>query len=363
MNPSLLSLVFLHSLGFSQRALCRIFETRDNYEEIYESLDLATLQKLGFQSEKVNSLLSAKTKIDTVKIRDVLEKLEVRIVTKKDPDYPELLLQAPVHPYFLYVRGTLPSHANLISVVGSRKSTAYSRAVLEEIIPGLVDNGYGIVSGGAHGVDSLGHKISLEHGGYTVAVFGTGIDRCYPKENKELFINILKGGGALISALPIGMGPEPYNFPIRNEIVAGISRGTLVTEAAIKSGTLITAGLALDFGRDVFATPGDITKTTSNGTNALIRDGQAKLTTSAGDILGEYETTGFVQKEAPTVIPVLFDDAGEKNIYELLRVEPLDISSIEDHLGEDITTIAFKLSMMEVRGIIEMGLDGRYGVK
>lgn len=104
MNPSLLSLVFLHSLGFSQRALCRIFETRDNYEEIYESLDLATLQKLGFQSEKVNSLLSAKTKIDTVKIRDVLEKLEVRIVTKKDPDYPELLLQAPVHPYFLYVR-------------------------------------------------------------------------------------------------------------------------------------------------------------------------------------------------------------------------------------------------------------------
>lgn len=105
------------------------------------------------------------------------------------------------------------------------------------------------------------------------------------------------------------MGPEPYNFPIRNEIVAGISRGTLVTEAAIKSGTLITAGLALDFGRDVFATPGDITKTTSNGTNALIRDGQAKLTTSAGDILGEYETTGFVQKEAPTVIPVLFDDA------------------------------------------------------
>ena len=156
------------------------------------------------------------------------------------------------------------------------------------------------------------------------------------------------------------MGPEPYNFPIRNEIVAGISRGTLVTEAAIKSGTLITAGLALDFGRDVFAIPGDITKETSSGTNALIRDGHAKLTMNALDILGEYETLTVTDNILRVVSSPIFEDPTEKAIYELLRKEPLDVSSIEDTLGSDIATIAFKLSMMEVRGIVEIDMSGNY---
>jgi DNA processing protein len=158
------------------------------------------------------------------------------------------------------------------------------------------------------------------------------------------------------------MGPESYNFPIRNEIVAGISRGTLVTEAAEKSGTLITAGLALDFGRDVFAIPGDVSRVTSTGTNTLIRDGQAKLTISAMDILSEYEIiTAIDGKKTPLPLP-LFDDAIERSIYELLGTESLDISSIEDTLGIDISTIAFKLSMMEVRGIVGMNSDGSYKI-
>jgi DNA processing protein len=163
-----------------------------------------------------------------------------------------------------------------------------------------------------------------------------------------------------MSPFPLGIGPEPYNFPIRNEIVAGISRGTLVTEAAEKSGTLITAGLALDFGRDVFAIPGDITKATSSGTNALIRDGQAKLVMNTSDILSEYETM-IISKEDLLIknIPS-FDDPIETSIYELLGVESMSISSIEDVLNIDISTIAFKLSMMEVRGIVEMGMDGGY---
>lgn len=158
------------------------------------------------------------------------------------------------------------------------------------------------------------------------------------------------------------MGPEPYNFPIRNEIVAGISKGTLVTEAAEKSGTLITAGLALDFGRDVFAIPGEITKATSTGTNILIRDGQAKLIMSAMDILSEYEIVTIGTKNKERVNTPKFDDSLEKSIYELLVLEVLDISSIEDKLGIDIATIAFKLSIMEVRGIIEMTIDGSYKV-
>lgn len=158
------------------------------------------------------------------------------------------------------------------------------------------------------------------------------------------------------------MGPEPYNFPIRNEIVAGLSRGTLVTEAAEKSGTLITAGLALDFGRDVFALPGEITKATSAGTNMLIRDGQAKLVMNAMDILSEYDTMTVVGEKITILTSPVFDDPIEKILYELLVSEPFSISSLEDKTGIDISTIAFKLSMMEVRGIIRMHIDGSYGI-
>ena len=134
----LLSLVFLHSLGFSQRALSRIFEKNENYADFYTALSPAILKHLGFKEEKIQSLLAAKAKLDTTQISLTLEKLGVRIVTVKDPLYPELLAQTPVCPYFLYVRGTLPAHTNLISVVGSRKSTAYSRTTLSEILPELV---------------------------------------------------------------------------------------------------------------------------------------------------------------------------------------------------------------------------------
>ncbi len=187
-------LVFLHSIGLTQKALTRIFATNENYEDFYSSLDHETLLKLGFKDEKIQMILAEKVKLDTQKIMNLIEKLGVQIITITNPLYPELLGQTSVCPYFLYVRGTLPSHTNLISIVGSRKSTAYSRSVLSDIVPELVRSGYGIVSGGAYGVDSLGHKITLENGGYTLAVFGTGIDRCYPKENKELFVEILASG-------------------------------------------------------------------------------------------------------------------------------------------------------------------------
>lgn len=198
-------------------------------------------------------------------------------------------------------------------------------------------------------MDSLSHRLALDHGGYTVSVFGTGIDGCYPASNRELFDRILASGGALVSVFPLDTAPEPYNFPIRNEIVAGMSRGVLVTEAGEKSGTLITAGLALDYGRDVFALPGDITKATSVGSNALIRDGQAKLVTSALDILNEYNPVEVVKPATAQKNTPHFEDETEERIYSLLAGESLDPSSVADRLGIDIATVSFRLSMMEVR--------------
>lgn len=357
---SFLPLVFLHSIGFSQKALARIFENDENYEDFYNQIDYLFLQKLEFKEEKIQTVLDKKQKLDTAKIIELIEKLHIQIITTHNPLYPELLFQTPVCPYFLYVRGILPTHTNLLSIIGSRKSTSYSRTILTNIIPDLVREWYGIVSGWAYGVDSIGHKITLENNGYTLSVFGTGIDRCYPKENKELFNEILASRGALISPFPLGTLPEPYNFPIRNEIVAGISKGTLVTESAEKSGTLITAWLSLDFGRDVFAIPGDITKATSIGTNSLIRDGQAKLTISASDILSEYgPVTILTQVEILPTLPK-FDDPIEASIYELLTNESLDISTIAHQLEMDAVLIAGKLSMMEVYGTVEITIDGSY---
>lgn len=356
-------LAYLHSLGFSQRSLVRIFATSDNYEEFYDNLSQESLKKLGLRDDKIATVLAKKQKLDTEKISYTLRSLGARIVTLKDDEYPELLRQTSICPYFLYVRGKIRAGSDYLSIVGARKSTPYSRQALSLIIPDLVHAGYGIVSGWAYGVDSIAHKIALENNGYTAVIFGNGIDGCYPKENRELFEQIIESGGALVSIFPIGTIPNTYNFPIRNEIVAGMSRGVVVTEAAERSGTLITARLALDCGRDVFALPGEMTKIMSAGANALIRDGQAKLILSAADILSEYQSVEIIKWWSPKKSAITFDDAIEEAIYTLLSGEPLDASAIGEKLTINITTVAFKLSMMEVKWLVEMGIGGEYEVR
>lgn len=240
-------LVFLHSLGFSQRSLVKIFDKDQDYEGFYHRLDSSLLKRLGLRDEKIASVLEKKMNLQEDVILETLAKWRVQIVTMHDARYPPLLRETKIYPYFLYVRGNLQEDRPYFSIVGSRKSTPYSRTALENIIPSLVSSGYGVVSGGAYGVDALAHGVTLDVSGYTVAVFGTGIDQYYPIKNRELFERILISGGALVSTFPLGTGPEAFNFPVRNEIVAGVSQGVLVTEAGEKSGTLITAALALDF--------------------------------------------------------------------------------------------------------------------
>ena len=142
----MINLIYLHSVGFTQRALSRIFEHDENYKDFYTALSHESLRKLGFKEERIQTILQKKEKLDIGKIHKLVQELDVQTITAKNPLYPELLQKTPVRPYFLYVRGTLPANTNLISVVGSRKSTSYSRTVLSSIIPELVRSGYGIVS-------------------------------------------------------------------------------------------------------------------------------------------------------------------------------------------------------------------------
>ncbi|MDP5038954.1 MAG: DNA-protecting protein DprA, partial [Candidatus Gracilibacteria bacterium] len=226
------------------------------------------------------------------------------------------------------------------------------------IIPDLV-NYFTIVSGGAGGCDSLAHKIALEKKGKTIVVFGTGIDVCYPEINRGMFENIIDTGGGLLSIFPIGTIGSNFTFPIRNEIVSGISSGVLVLQAQKKSGTLITANLALEQSRDLFCVPGDIFSPDFEGCNDLIKSGSAKLVTKSEDILEEYNLKTIPKNKK---IPI-FDTQIEADIFELLKYNlSLNVDEILEKTNYNYAEITINLSSLELSGIIKKDLFGKYEI-
>ncbi len=207
------------------------------------------------------------------------------IVTLPDDRYPSLLRRIADPPPFLYVCGNLPPSARSVAIVGSRTATAYGISVARRLSSELADMGFVIVSGMARGIDTAAHEGALAAGGRTLAVLGSGLDRIYPPENRRLFHRISKNG-AVLSELKLDAKPEAHNFPARNRIISGICLGTVVVEAAHKSGSLITARLAAEQNREVFAVPGSIRSFKSSGTHALIKQG-AKLVEHTMDIVEE----------------------------------------------------------------------------
>ena len=214
------------------------------------------------------------------------------LLTQDHPKYPKLLLHAPSAPPLLFAMGDLEQlEKEAIAIVGARNATRDGEANAQAFSRFLSENGWCIISGLAHGIDAAAHAGALQscathHTGGTIAVLGTGIDQMYPTANRALADKILANRGLLLSEFALGTPAKPKNFPRRNRIVAGLSRGVLVNEAALRSGSLITARLAGDLGREVFAIPGSIHSPLSRGPHALIRQG-AKLVESAADILTE----------------------------------------------------------------------------
>lgn len=212
----------------------------------------------------------------------------ITITTILDAQYPPLLKQIYAPPIILYSKGTADLAAQQqIAVVGSRKGDQYGSLATKKLVPELVQHKWSIVSGGAVGIDSMAHTEALEAAGMTVAVLGSGLLRPYPPSNKNLFIRILERNGSLVSVFPLMMEVRPEFFPARNRIIAGLSRGCLVIQAAERSGALITAQYALNEGREVFATPGHIHNPLSAGCHKLIQEG-ATLVHSTSDILLQF---------------------------------------------------------------------------
>ncbi len=283
-----------------------------------------------------------------------------RLLNWTEPEYPQTLLQIYDPPVMLYVRGE-PQILNLpsISIVGTRKPTLYGSQLAERLGRDLAARGLVIVSGMARGIDAIGHQGAMAANGGAIGILGTGIDVCYPKENKKLYEKVLERG-ALISEFPIGTHPAPENFPVRNRIVAGIPLGVIVVEGAQYSGSLITARLAMEFGREVFGVPGNVTQPVSFAPNQLIKQG-AKLVTCAEDVIEELPTpvrAMLVQAEQPeaeqrNLLLAASLNNSEKKLYELLSAEETrHIDDIVERSGLNSSVVLATLFDLEMKGII-----------
>ncbi|MGD1018589.1 MAG: DNA-processing protein DprA [Verrucomicrobiia bacterium] len=287
----------------------------------------------GVGEEVARSIVSWREKIDLDAELKRIEKAAVQVVTRDDPEYPKNLREVYDPPIILYVKGTLSERDALaMAIVGSRRTTIYGQDMARKLAYQLGRVGVTVVSGLARGIDTAAHHGALQAKGRTVAVIGCGIDIVYPAENEKLANEIVEKGGAVVTEFPFGVKPDRQNFPMRNRIISGWSLGTVVVEANLKSGALITANQAAEQGRQVFAVPGRADSILSRGTNKLIKDG-AKLTEDAEDILGEFEY--LLPKRATEPADAPSADGGTKPALVLSDME----EKVMAHLGREETAI------------------------
>lgn len=315
--------------------------------------NVESLRKLSFSDRMVNIFLEHRKNFPLKKKQKELQSKDIQVVTFLDKTYPELLLSIPDFPPVLFVIGKLISKCPLpIAVVGTRKMTSYGKMVTGLLTKDLVRSGAQIISGFMYGVDTFAHESAVEIGGYTVGVLGYGFDHLYPntKHQRALKERIIRSGGGFISEYLPETPPNPGRFPERNRIVAGLSKGVLVTEAASKSGSKITANLATEYGRDVFAVPGPITSPYSEGTKDLINQG-AKLVASAQDILDEYQVSfRSLQSDNNSIEPL--ENETEKRVVALLLQQTLESNEIGRELKIEPSQLLTTLTMLELKGIV-----------
>lgn len=287
---------------------------------------------------------------------DAIVRNKFRVLTQNDEAYPQLLLHIPDPPPVLYLHGHFQTSACHIAIVGSRMATAYGRITTKRLCGQLVDHGMVITSGMARGIDTCAHEGALAAGGKTVAVLGSGLMRIYPPENRKLFDRIAENG-AVLSEFPLNAGPDAAHFPQRNRIISGMSLGTLVVEATQRSGSLITARLAAEQGRDVFAIPGSIQAQTARGTHYLIQQG-AKLVQSARDIVEELAPQMAqpckLHQDGPVIEspPDLNLTDSEARVIETMGPYSIHIDELARRLDQTPGCLAATLSLLELKGMV-----------
>lgn len=313
--------------------------------------------KLGIPQNVVSLLVETRKKLEPERYLEVIEKSGIKYLTMFDEEYPRLLREIHDPPLVFFYKGKiLSSDERAVAVVGTRKITGYGAMVTEKFTRGLVDAGVTVVSGLARGVDSLAHQTAVKLKGRTLAVLGGGLNHIFPPENTRLAAEIVSGFGAVVSEFPPDHPSLPGNFPARNRIISGLSLGVLVAEAAEDSGSLITARLALEQGRDVFAVPGPITSDLSLGPASLIKQG-ARLVTEPKEVLEELGI-GITQNSAAKNETKLTQT--EQRIMDSLVRENKHIDELCRELDLPAAQVAAGLVKMEIYGLVKNLGAGNY---
>lgn len=309
----------------------------------------ALLREMGCREETAAEVLRASRTFDAAALRRDMESRGVSLVTIEDDGYPPVLKTIEDAPVFLSCRGDMMLlRQPLIALVGTRDMSPYGKRVAGMLVPELVRSGAVTVSGLALGIDAEVARETMRSGGKTVAVLGGGLASVYPTSNETLAEEIVAKGGLLLSEFPLHKSPERFTFPSRNRIIAGLGLGTVVVEAAEKSGAIITAELALDYNRSVFAAPGSVFDPRCSGCHSLIARGEAKLVSSARDILMEV---GIVASERTE--PISFDSSSpeEKAVWDALTAMPRSMDDLIGQTGMAPGVIFATLTVLELQGV------------
>ncbi|MGL5971373.1 MAG: DNA-processing protein DprA [Cetobacterium sp.] len=345
----------LKLVGLKSSKIRALMNNYERYKEIFTNLD-ELKNILNFTHEDTELVMKSIDNEQYLDIVNFLESNKIGLIDMNDFRYPENLKNIAKPPLFLFYKGDIDllNKERMISVIGTRRSTKYGELGCQSVVKDLVDGEVVVVSGLALGIDSLAHGEALRLKGKTVAVLGCGINVNYPRTNTKLRKEIEKNG-LVISEFSLNSEPTPEKFPVRNRIIAGLTKGTIVIESSMKGGSLITANQALEEGRDVFAIPGDITYPLSQGCNELIKKSHAKLVTSGEDILKEYNWSKKSQ-------------AGEEfnrltgiklKIYTVLKTK-MHLEEIKKELVCNTSELLSNLMELEIEGYVQSLPAGHY---
>ncbi|MEX0609115.1 MAG: DNA-processing protein DprA [Balneolaceae bacterium] len=344
--------------GFGYR---RIRELLKKGNEIPEIFNFGKSKLRSFEGVGEASALSILSFDDWEKVDQIIaktEKIGAQIITISDPEYPPLLKQIYDPPLLFWLKGNSEALSKPgVAVVGTRNPSAYGKNMTMKLTTELAEQGLCIFSGLAYGVDAIAHKSALSAKAPTVAVLGSGIDNLYPAKNTGLANEIVKSGGAVISEFPLGAKPDAGNFPVRNRIVSGMSLGVLVVESGIKGGSMITADLALDQNREVFAVPHPLVNPSGTGCNYLIKRGAAKLVQTVDDILEELpvektqESAVHEIKERANWKTANLDEVS-KSICEILEEKAHQVDDIADKLKLNTSQLLVALLQLEMEDLV-----------
>ncbi|MBT3293535.1 DNA-protecting protein DprA [Candidatus Peregrinibacteria bacterium] len=336
-------------------ALCEVY---GNLDAASDQIDSEMLKGLGCRPDTIIKTLNRLEEFDAKNYAKELSRRNIHLYSIEDDDYPQILLSTEDHPVFLYIKGALEVLSQpLISIVGTRKMSSYGHRVVESFVPPIIRSSFGTVSGLAMGIDTSVATQTIESGGKTIAVLAHGLSKVFPRVNANLANNIISSGGVIVSEFPLDQTPDKYTFPARNRIIAGLGLATLVIEAGKKSGALITADIALGYGREVFAVPGQLFDPGFAGCHRFIAEEKARLAQSPESML---KYIGVHMPESNSKSKYSPINPNESSLWNVLTTMPKRTGDLIDQSGLDTGTLTATLTIMELQGAVQNIGNGQW---